>query len=315
LNILNIQVILAILWTVAAALAIAAVCILLFTLIKRFISVKRECVHTILLKNQGNVTSVYQLSVESPEPKLHFKFLFRNIPLAEVLLAVPVNEHQPEQTASKATGGNHKNGAAVVNKAQKSGKAVARKSGEAASFLAALGNLLPGQAGKALKKQGAAVRDVQTKTSQTMRVQDQAERQVSAVQRGSSRLGVKTSIPSQGAGGPHSKRIINQADVPLMSYIQVAQTAPVEPGQSIPLSLKISSPGKRISEGSFLYTLTSQQVPLEKLERDAAPITSRGTVHFGAVSVWRYALPVFLYIFVIAGCSLALAFVLTLIWA
>jgi hypothetical protein len=312
LNSIDVPVVITILWTGAAVLIITAV-LSPDPLIKRYLGVKRERLHTVTLKNQGNVPSVYQLSVASPEPRLKFRFLLRNIPLAEVPLAVAYNESEQGPTKTKAVHGKPSNGA--VAQATKSGKAAARKTGEAASFLSAIGNLLPGKAGKALKQQGAAVRDVQTKPSQTMRVQDQAERQVSAVQRGSSKLGVKASIPARASGGEQSMVTTSQRMASEISYIQIAQTSTVAPGESLVLSLKISSPKKRIPEGSYLYTITSQQVPLEKVDRDVAPVTSQGIVHFNAVGILRYALPVLMAGLVIAGSALTLAYILTLIWA
>jgi hypothetical protein len=309
-------VIFTVLLTVAVLLSIVAVYIWLTALIKRFLGVKRESSHTLILKNQGNVPSVYQLTAASTDPRLSFRFHFRNIPLAEVPVAVPVIEHTNGSTASKAAAGKPKNAAAAANNVQKSGKAAARKSGEAANFLSALGNLLPGKIGKTLKSQGAAARDVQTKTSQTLRIQDQAERQVGAVQKGSSKLGVKAAAPALSTGGGQQQKVAAiQAPPAVVDYIQIAQTAPVGPGESLSLSLKIQSLKSRIPEGSFLYTISSQQVPLEKVDREIAPVTSQGTVHFDAVSGWRYALPVVMNVLVIAGCAFALAYALILIWA
>jgi hypothetical protein len=304
-----------VLLTAAVLLLIVAAYIWLTALIKRFLGVKRESSHTIILKNQGNVPSVYQLTAASSDPRLSFRFHFRNIPLAEVPVAVPVIEHANGSSTSKVAVGKPQNAAAAANKVQTSGKAAARKSGEAANLLSALGNLLPGKLGKTLKSQGASARDLQTKTSQTLRIQDQAERQVNAVQKGGSKLGVKPAAPALSTGGQQQKVVASQAPPSKVDYIQIAQTAPVGPGESLSLSLKIQSQKSRLPEGSYLYTISSQQVPLEKVDREIAPVTSQGTVHFSAVSKWRYALPVVMNVLVIAGCAFALAYALLLIWA
>jgi hypothetical protein len=312
LNIVEIPVItIAVLWTVAACLAAVISCILLFSLVKRFVAVRRVCVHRVILNNQGNVNSVYQLSVESPEPRLNFRFLVPNMPLVEVPVA---RFDAGKPTASpKANKASPRPVRGAVGQAEKSSRAVAQKSGMVASFLSAVGTLLPGQAGKALKQQGAAARQVSTKTTQTLGAKNQAERQVNAVQQGVSRLGVKTPAPAahaQRAEAGTAEKVV----APALSYDLVAQTAPVSPGQSLPLALQISSPRKRIPEGSYLYIITSQQVPLEKIDRETSPLTQQGMVYFPGVSAWRYMLPVLLNVFFAGAVVLALAYVLTLIW-
>jgi hypothetical protein len=298
------------LWSLAAVLGTAIICLLMFSLVYRFVSVKRAADHRLFLKNLGNVPSVYQLSAESPDARLKFRFHYQKIPLAEVLLEKPVETRVKAPSSAKRTAAGQQGGSAV-RQAEQSGRAVAQKSGMVASFLSAFGSLLPGQAGKAFKEQGAAARQISTTTTQTIGAKNQAERQVKAVTQGASRLGVRPGVEKTG-------QQTTSQDIPvetIMSVFSVAQTAMVSPGQSLQLNLHISSPRKRIPGGSYLYTITSQQVPLEKVDVAIAPVTQQGTVYFPVVNTWRYLFPVFLYIAVTVAALAALLYLLALIWA
>jgi hypothetical protein len=298
------------LWTLAAILGTAIICLLLFSLVHRFISVKRAADHRLFLKNLGNVPSVYQLSAESPDSRLKFRFLFQKIPLAEVLLEKSVEKSANAPSSAKRSLAGNTAGAAAQH-AEQTGRAVAQKSGMVASFLSAIGSLLPGDAGKAFKQQGAAARQVATKTTQTMGAKNQADRQVKAVTQGASRLGVKPVVNKIGQQSASQHPPVEIT----VSVFAVAQTAMVPPGQSLPLNLHISSPRKRIPGGSYLYTITSQQVPLEKVDVDIPPVTQQGTVYFPVVSMWRYFFSVFLYVVVTVAALAALVYLLALIWA
>jgi hypothetical protein len=312
LNIVELPVVfVAILLTAIAVAVSAAICILLLSLVHRFVRVKRICTHNVILKNQGNVRSVYQLLAESPEPKLRFRFFSQKIPLAEIAVEAPVIQ-QPEAASNHKTV-TARQASSAAGKVEKTSRAAAQKTGVAASFLSALGNLLPGSVGKSLKQQGAAARNIQTKTTQTMGAKDQAERQVNALQRGASKLGVKSQAPSTSGTGRKQSAGSSFSSTP--SSFQVAQTNPIGPGETIALTLQISSQRKRIPEGSYLYTITSQQVPLEKVDRETHPVNQPGMVYFAAVSAWRYALPIFLNILITVVVLSAFVYTLSLIWA
>ena len=88
-----------------------------------------------------------------------------------------------------------------------------------------------------------------------------------------------------------------------------AQTKEVDPGESILLTLRIDSrKKKRIPEGSYLYTIHSQQISLEPASVQIPPISSRGTVHFKAVPTWRYWLPLIVCGLVVLAAILSLTY-------
>ena len=70
-----------------------------------------------------------------------------------------------------------------------------------------------------------------------------------------------------------------------------AQTKEVGPGESLSLTLRIESKAKRPLEGSYLYNINSQQVPMIPANVEIPQVSSSGTVHFKSVPLWRYWLP------------------------
>jgi hypothetical protein len=303
--------------------------------------------HTVRLTNGGNVRSVYQLLVEAPETALQFKLLINGIPLGSLPTQIeepPLQRIQeaPPSSVSLSSGSKPvpmndsktKNANNVVAATSGAGKGIAEKSGALASLLGTVGSILPGQAGAALKEQGEAARNVQTKTSQTLQAPESAKNKMDELQRDSGKLGVKTTSMSAPTGGngthpvaaPERVQVYQttgvvpqaQAIKPAVARLKPAgchvETKEVAPGESLELILWIAPTSRRSLEGSFPYTIKSQQIPLEKLDREVPPVVSRGVVHFKPVAPWRYWLPSVLNGTIILMEVLSLVYFLTLIW-
>jgi hypothetical protein len=327
-----------------AVFAAFASCVLILILVQKLSRMDFSRRHIVRLTNSGNVRSWYNLRVESPDP-LQFKILMEGIPLAAVAfeqIAPPLPAQQaPEaiQTAqsapipaAKGGGGAGKNASsAAASAASQAGKGMAEKSGALASLLGTVGSMLPGKAGEVLKEEGEAARNVQTKTVQTMRAPETLQNKVGAIQKDSGKLGVATPAAPSLMGGNGK----NAAQPAAVQTNQPAATAPapgravagqsrpagwfvqtkeVSPGECLELVLSIRPSGRRSPEGSFMYTLKSQQIPVEKLDWEAPEVSSLGVVNFKPVAPWRYWLPPTLNCMIIFMELLGAAYFMTLIW-
>ena len=160
-----------------------------------------------------------------------------------------------------------------------------------------------------------------------------AQNKMDAVKKDSGKLGVKTTtISSPGGGNEHppvsagpdpiqtgqtstvTARPVKQAPAKVKSSGCYVETREVAPGENLELTLWIAPLSRRSPEKSFTYTIKSQQFPMDKLDRDAPPVVSRGVVHFKAVAAWRYWLPSVLNGAIILMETLSLVYFLTLIW-
>src|ERR1051326_5971965 len=123
--------------TIIAVIVLSAICIFLLIRIRRGLKIENKREHTIKLDNQGNFTSIFLLSVVSVEPMFRFVLLSNGIPLPGIAqddvsqeVETPAEIVQPATTKEqKKSSGTGKGG--VV----KSGRAVAARAGQAASFL------------------------------------------------------------------------------------------------------------------------------------------------------------------------------------
>jgi hypothetical protein len=192
--------------------------------------------------------------------------------------------------------------------AAKTGQKATAKVGAVASFLGVLGNLIPGSLGSKLKAQGAAARGVQTDALKTMQAPMQAQRKVEALNRERGKLGggtdstpgkVQAPQPAVERQGPETIRTSSNQPVSKLAGsfqptgLYRVQTKEVQPGESLVLTLRVGSKERRYPEGSYRYTLLSQQMPQEGIDSGIPPVKSSGTVHFKHVPLWRYWLPLF----------------------
>lgn len=292
--------------------------IFLLVTLYRWLIVKRDREHTIKLTNQGNLPSFYRLQVETTEPLLRFKFFCDGIPLAAVPESVPQEvekkevqiatlDHAPEKqpTAAKQAESKSKVGSpgASVDKATKKGQVAASKIGVVASFLGALGSLLPGSVGRKLSKQSSSARGAQTSTIKAVQAPKSMKRKTDAVKDTSGELSFSAST-SRSAVGVHQALEAQQSVAPPLQAQESpsnevvehyshhwAQTQDVAPGESILLNLLIGSQKKRYPQGSFVYVVHSQQIPLEEVKAEVPLVSKRGIVYFEPVKTWRYLLP------------------------
>jgi hypothetical protein len=291
--------------------------------------------HAIRLANIGNVNSVYQLAVESPETLLKFQLFLNGVPLIE-LPPAPAAPVSAAYTAPSSNGHNRQAeplptsaGSDLIGQA----KAVSATAGTAASLLGTLGSILPGSAGKALKAQSSAARGLQTKSSGAAHAPEEAQRKMDALQRDSLRLAGQPPPQATGAMPSEPPRQVSVAveepvvDVPVPQAnpgLQRAaslprcaacfQTGAIGPGESIALTLRISPTKWLFKEGSYLYTLTCQQVALQKLNKEASPLTRQGIAHLKPMEAWRFWLRLALSALITVSCLAALFFFVSNIW-
>jgi hypothetical protein len=136
------------------------------------------------------------------------------------------------------------------------------------------------------------------------------------IQTGGNRKG-PSALPAS-VQGEHQKMV--STDISRISSSQIRlsgcfiQTKEVSPGESLELVLSIIPIGRLSPQGSFAYSVKSQQIPLEKLDREAPEVNSKGVVYFKDVAPWRYWFPPVLNGMIIFMELLGLVYFMTLIW-
>jgi hypothetical protein len=241
--------------TAVLFIILTVICALLITRIQHTLTVQNKREHIVRLSNQGNLTSIFTLSIVSVEQMFSFKFLLNGVPLITVpqVETLPPPSSNPGTTQSvpsvpektENTGGMTNPNLSGVTKG---GQAIAAKSGQAASFLSTLASLLPGSLGSSLRAQSETLRQTQTKAQAAARAPKATQRKVESLKQQSSRL-VKAApavAPAASAGSPpaadplaaHPAPVPSQAAGPnvvaakkVVPDIYTVQTQPVEPGR------------------------------------------------------------------------------------
>jgi hypothetical protein len=331
------QMVLKVLFTAISFIVLSGLCIFLVVRIQRALVVNNKREHVIKLTNQGNFTSIFVLTVASVEKMLSFHLTSNGVPLipAPVLefpaQAIPGQAGQAAARTAQKTGGQP---GPNMGGALKGGQAVAAKAGLVATMLGTLGALLPGSLGSGLRAQSQALREAQTSTMAATQAPVNAQRRVEALQHESSKLGGGQAKPaSTNTGGktitlsqPASQPAAAAAS-PLQSspsapvaapkatpgLIRV-QTPPLAPGAGLSLVLRIGSPRQHYPQGSFTYTLSSEQQPVEPLDGAAQPVTRKGLVHFPHIALWRYWLAPLFNFLAIASLLFSLIVIFRFIW-
>ena len=284
---------------------------------QKFLAVKNTREHHIKLSNHGNFTGTFILSVKWVEQRISFKFFMNDIPLVAIsgpeYFPPSIPNPAPVGTVSQPKAGTN----SAMNTALKSGKSVAAKAGWMASLLGTLGALLPGSLGSSLRTQSEVLRETQSMVITTTQSPVNAQRRLDALQQQSGKIsgGNQTagktengsayrSDPAEASshsGGTRS----GLAEDPIPG-LQIVQTKPVEPGEDISVILRIEPVKRHHPEGTFAYTVTSQQFPVEPLEVDPPIVTKTGVLHLPHVEVWRYWLApaanlllVFMFLFIL----------------
>jgi hypothetical protein len=342
--------ILRILATAAAALGVLAVCLFAFSGLPVLLRLRRSRRHAISLTNQGNVRSIYELVVESPQPALRFQLTQQGIPLAELAPEPEPERYLPSEpepgpasNGRQPAGGQKRSGSnekmahpgQALQKVSKPARAAAGISGALGGMLGMVGSLIPGQVGQQIRAQGAALRKVQMKTTQTLQKPETGLRKVDELKKQGSRLGstvgqtdsskaraevvqaqprqqvqAQTPAPGKSTGAP-ARRILAAAP----GYFG-GQSAEVEPGETVQLDLNIKWKKLRLPESSLQYTVRSRQVPVGVPAREVPqPVVRQGTVFFGAAQAWRYWLFYLLSGFCVIAAVVGFASLYILIWA
>lgn len=286
-------------------LALVAIYIYLLLRLYHFLLVKKDQKHPIKLSNLGNVRSFYQLAVASPEGKLRFKLTYRGLPLMEVpntpAKAYAVSTPDSHQTGSQPGTRAFDPSSVDASRLADSGRSTAAKAGALASVLGTLGSLIPGSLGQQLRAQGAAARRVQTKTVGATQAPLRTQQKIQALGHESGKLAkgapvlaaqTKKPTPIDTHHQPSSYNHIPENPQTRLGYNHYrVQTPEVAPGKTMDLTLEIGTHRRPYPQGSFVYSIQSQQVPVSPAEVEIPPTLTHGTVHFNPVSSWRYWMP------------------------
>ena len=281
---------------------------------QKYLTVGNKRDHLIKLANQGNFTSIFILSVQSAEQRICFKFLMNDIPLAEaaapeIFQPVPPSGSSPAQARAGSN--------SVMSTAMKGGKSVAASAGWMASFMGTLSALLPGRLGSSLRTQSEVLRETQSTVISTTQSPINAQRRVNSLQQQTGKMsgtGHGTNRFDPVHGPSHSRDLRTGSVENPVQGGHVVQTKPLEPGENISLVLRIEPVKRHHPEGTFSYTLTSRQFPVDPMEVDPPGITRHGLLHFPHVEVWRYWLaPAATFLFV-SVCLCILLLIFRFIW-
>lgn len=321
--------------SIAVILAAGLLCLLIVNFLRRTLRIKKDRSHTLRIKNEGNIPSIYYINIESPEPALKFQLFINQIPLVSAPIAQP--QHPATAVAAAATGPQYSSAQKVPSQintsgALKAGRAASSGLGIVASLMGTLGNLLPGQLGSSLRSNSAAAREAQLNTTRAVQAPVSVQRDVAGLQRQGAMLADKTqgkpsatgSTRQQGtttAAHDHnsysrqsSGEVAPEVVVHPVRAGYSARTPEIQPGASQVLTLNIGTKKWQYPEGSFLYTVWSEQVPVEPLNVDIPAVRKDGTVHFENISGWRYWLSPLASALVISIASLFIIFSLIFIW-
>ncbi len=339
------QLALKILLTGILFIILAVICILLITRIQRWLTVENKREHIVKLSNQGNFTSVFNLSVVSVEQIFSFKFLLNDIPLIAVpqteisqSLSDDVNTTPSEQPVQKNT--TEKKAEIKADKKTsaagglvKGGQAVAAKAGMLASFMSTLASLLPGNLGSNLRTQSETLRGAQSSAQTVAQAPVNAQRRAESLQQQGGKLSgakpaatktgnppnVNVQQPEAHSSAPtfvhsQSERQMLTAARKVTPGVYMVQTQPVEPGADLSLMLRIEALKRSRPDGTFAYTLSSQQLPVETLEGELPPVIKQGVLYFSHIHIWRYWLAPVVNLLVIATLLSTLIFIVRFIW-
>lgn len=338
------QLALKILLTGILFIILAVICILLITRIQRWLTVENKREHVVKLTNQGNFTSVFNLSVVSVEQIFSFNLLLNDIPLIAVPqveisqpLSADVNTAPSEQPAQKNKA--EKKAEIKADKKTsaaggvlKGGQAVAAKAGMLASFIGTLASLLPGSWGSNLRAQSETLREAQSNAQAATQAPIDAQRRVESLQQQGGKLSGVTpaaktgNLPNVNVQRPEARSsapasVHSQSERPMLTAarkvtpgVYMVQTQPVEPGADLSLVLRIEALKRSRPDGTFAYTLSSQQLPVETLEGEQPPVIKQGVLHFPHIHIWRYWLAPVANLLVIATLLSTLIFVVGFIW-
>jgi len=289
-------------------------------LLWRVLRIKADRNHAMVLENKGNCQSLYYLEVKSPEPALRFSLLYNGLPLAAVYLPVESDDPADVQDNQKTSGqvDSTRNSsvpavAAGVDSATKTSQAASAKTGMFASLLEQIGEILPGELGSKLKQQSSTVRRVQVKANRVARAPQKIRRKVSGFHQLNS--GKKGSKPGQlSPSGQKLDAMPGRSNSAKPEETYFVQTPVIGPGQSLNLSLKIGSRGRRYLQGTFPYSIEALPMSADFPEVEPRPYTQNGSVHFNRVESWRYFLPVVTYIAIFLIAAAGIVFLYRFIW-
>ncbi len=175
-----------------------------------FLRVRIRKKYQIALTNDGNVSSVYQVSLTPQTDVLNYKLSSKDGGLVEVVEEETI-EADPQRLPEEDKKVEEKKPQALqkrdtppfserVKGASDTATKVANTSGAVASLLGMVGTLLPGSLGRNIKAQAAKARSVQTKTRTTLRAPQEANKKVDLLKSESAKLGVKQTEPDAQPG-------------------------------------------------------------------------------------------------------------------
>ena len=288
---------------IVTVLAISLGCVILTLIgltLSKFLRVRNKRQHTLRLINQGNVPVVYQLQIETAVPGLGFVLRQGKHKLEEMAVTAVELPVHPEAAQVEPSG--QVEDLRPVDDAPnpvRPGRALGGFKRSISTGLGYLGRLLPGDAGRILREQQAALNRVQSVAGRGVQIQSSARRRLARLSKGSRKDNGKKAVGSSPRPAPPPG---------LMRPVYSAKTPLVHPGEVLELNLHISSKAHRALIRRFTYVIRSFTLPPVESKPVPAALSKSGEVVFPQLSAWRYQLPVWISILV-ASLSLTLVVV------
>lgn len=339
-------------WSIVFFTLIAGILFLLVSWMRQRLRVRYEREHQINIHHKANFRSFYYLAVDAPQhPILRFCLMAGGLPLVEVpqpvieeqLAVVSITPPKVAKTTEKPaktvshTPASSSQPIGMGQKVTDSSSQAVAKTGTLANLLGALAGLLPGSLGESVKRRQEEVRQAQVTASKAAHAPKQAQQRMTVLQTESQKLGANSSPAKQPAAIPAAAKQTSStiasavidtpqvdqsgsADAPVNPLkhpfpgLYCVQTVELDPEQSLPLKLIISSTNGRPLIGSFAYNIHLQAVPLDHFQEKIPVLFRRGMVHFAPVSNLRSFISSFLSLLAFLLGLVFWFYLLALLW-
>ena len=301
-----------------AIFALGGGCTLVVLFLRRRLSIQRERKHLVRLSNPGNVPSLFNLHIKTAQPDLQFKLFLGSGPLEEIpvpvedplLESMRVAEKPPALASMQPAQEKAAQPEPAAFKTNGNGKNVIQHGRTLAYGLERLGSFLPGEAGQWLRQQGQTVGKMQRGVTQVVQMQEHVKRKAYPRVK-------KPALPEAAQAEPARNLVSppqNESAAKIIPSTYAAKTLPVQPGESVDLTLRITPANRRYLQGQFEYQIISHQQPLTPIEGIPGVMQKMAVVNFPPISRVRLWLPTLLSGFFILSTLLGIAFSIQFIW-
>lgn len=252
------------------------------------------------LTNNGNTSMRYELRADDPNTALGYEFSLNGSPLSQRQVIEALPSSQASAGAAVATGTPVPATAAATSTAAApkgkggnpvgSARSALRVGSTIGGVLSSIGYYLPGSLGSTISGLGYNLSGGEHAVSRV-------EREVSTVKHVGGEvtsLGGKPAQSPVASSTPSTTSTVTQAKTaaPAMGITRLwAQTPPIDPGQTLPVSLTMR-PLKGQGGQQYFFRVISQAIDAE----DSTPVIEQGNITIKGISFLRRLLPFFIFI-------------------